>query len=87
MTFDEISKYMVPALKNIYGRSNVSDAEELYKLLNSDEYDAYTYRRDSSSMSEDHKRLLTMLAGPHWQTVLRAYQIQHNLKQDKVHAE
>lgn len=79
MTYEDIHNYMVPALSGLGRHLLKSEAEELEKLLGFNEYHEYPDGNDRP-ISEDYKRILIALSGPHARTILKAYMIRKGIE-------
>jgi hypothetical protein len=89
MNLDDFVNYWEPACENLFGERPDTSIEEnikYYRKLDS-ALGTETYKRfwnrsmqKDFPMEENLKNLLVKLAGPHGKALLRAYQIQHGVK-------
>ncbi len=83
MTLDELRKYLLPALRGLGLQETIFNAEKLDEMLSVDWYKNYHHSKKGEippSLSEEAKTLYRGLAGPHAQTILKAYRIRKGLE-------
>lgn len=88
MIFREVTTLLVPACKNLgfmnkQGLVSMAHAEYLDKVLGINVYRDFVANsgtREGEPLSEELVQLFKSLAGPHGRTILRAYQIKHDIK-------
>ncbi len=92
MTGEELQELWLPAAQRLFGEAKVGAStsfnnyalhgKKLDKLLGIDDYHIFilcpSYKDTESS--EDLKKLLRALAGPHGKTILKMYRIQKGLE-------
>ena len=81
MTINEINDYLLPAMLNLGYKNSYKHALELEKLLGRDEYKKFIENRlPDRSISEEYKKQLIALAGPHGKTILKMIRINKGLE-------
>ena len=78
MTVDEWEKYFVPMLINIYGKDTYANAQTFERETGSNLWSKgfLPLEPPKPPLTDQERNLLTALAGPHWETVLKIYKIQ-----------
>jgi len=74
MTTDEVNDYLLPAMLNLGYQNLYKHALELEELLDSNEF------RHIKPISEEYKKQLIALAGPHGKTILKMIRINKGLE-------
>lgn len=84
MTGDEVDKYLIPALSNLFTEDSSKVGFTLDDLLGLDVYNNYVVSNKSEEipLTDEQKELFIKLAGPYGQVVLKAYRIQKGLEND-----
>ena len=82
MTYDDVIDYLIPVLVNLWGPDGNSryHAETLDDLLGLTEYHEYKAMSSDKPISEEYKKHLIALAGPHPHTVLKMIRINKGLE-------
>jgi hypothetical protein len=84
MTAEEKLTYWDPAARSIFWKVRGTEAanQALGKTLGLSDYKDWVHRdpEEDFPMSDDLKGLLTLLAGPHGLSILKAYRIKKGLK-------
>jgi hypothetical protein len=90
MTWDDVTTYMVPAVKALYVSTTAADAMRLEALLHRDEYHAINSYSEGVAVNKeidpDYKAELLAIgaAGPHAKTVLKIILIRKGLPHEDV---
>lgn len=86
MKVTELLQYCIPALETVVGTTDLS--EDILAVMDDQlglqgketSIHCLCHTEDTPDMTEELKRLLVMLAGPHGNTILKAYRVQRGLE-------
>jgi hypothetical protein len=82
MNHEEVTIFLIPALKGLGKQVCVQEAEHLDSALGVAHYRNYYLNLNKEPAPEEYINLLRQLAGPHAHTILKAYRIKKGLEHD-----